>query len=132
MAARSWAPPGPPSIAGRWTSTGALRRATRTPAAARSSRSAPRLDVRPIAERVARRVLAGKDDPALKWLTADRQRVLVRIGTLIPTGSAFKQTLEGRRKRLQAAVRERLEAAGWVTVWGNTYERRPSGAPSPG
>lgn len=84
----------------------------------------PRLDVKPLADRVASLVGSGADDPSLRW-SADRTRVTVMTGRVIPA-DGFQQTIEGRRKRFRAALREAMESSGWREVAGtspNTYER---------
>ena len=75
----------------------------------------PRLNVEPKAEDLVRLILTGQPDDRLKWREPSR-RVQVLIGKIIPRGSAAKQTLEGRRRRLAGAIATRLEAAGWVPV----------------
>ncbi len=58
-----------------------------------------RLDVKPITEEIAAAVLADRPDDRLKWDGEDRVRLL--IGEVLPVGSAVKETLSGRRKRLR-------------------------------
>ena len=42
-------------------------------------------------------------------------------GKILPEGSAFKQTLTRRRKRLREAVKERLAEHGWQECGVNVY-----------
>jgi hypothetical protein len=78
-----------------------------------------RLDVRPLAEEIARLIVAKAEDDRIKWL--DQGRVRVLVGKVLPEGSAAKQTLAQRRKRFRAALRGLLDNAGWcesgVNVW---------------
>jgi hypothetical protein len=58
-----------------------------------------RLDVKPIAEEIVAAILAGRADDRLKWDGEDHVRLL--IGEVLRAGSAGKETLAGRRKRLR-------------------------------
>jgi hypothetical protein len=62
-----------------------------------------------------------QQDHRLKWYADGRVRVLV--GVVLPAGSAVKQTLAARRKRIRAALRERLARQGWEERGVNVYER---------
>lgn len=78
-----------------------------------------RLDVRLLAEEIAKLILLRQEDYRLKWYDDGRVRVLV--GKVLPDGSAVTQTLAGRRKRFRAALRERLVVEGWKDVGVNVY-----------
>lgn len=78
-----------------------------------------RLDVMPVAEELAIAILGGRQDPRLNWNGPGRVRVL--MGEVLPTGSAVKETLAGRRKRLREAVAALLAPAGWQAVGSNWY-----------
>jgi hypothetical protein len=80
-----------------------------------------RLDVQPIAEEIAAAILEGRPDDRLKWDGKDHARLL--IGKVLPAGSAVKETLAGRRKRLREAVAALLGAAGWKMVKANVFEK---------
>ena len=80
-----------------------------------------RLDMQPIAEEIAAAILEGRLDDRLKWDGEDHVRLL--IGEVLPTGSAVKETLAGRRKRLREAVAALLGAAGWKMVKANVFEK---------
>ncbi len=47
--------------------------------------------------------------------------IRVLIGKFLPDSSAVAQTLAGRRKRLRAALRERLAMEGWREVGLHVY-----------
>lgn len=92
----------------------------RTASAARSghkqlSPAARRVDVRPIAADLSRLIRAGKASSRLKWLSLEA--VEVRVGVVLPD-SGFKQTLQGRRKRLRAALIAELQPHGWQCAGG--------------
>lgn len=86
-------------------------------------RQAP-LDVNPIAVEVVELIRAGEEDEHLSW--AARDRVRVEIGKILPAGSAGKETLAGRRKRLRNALDERLRTEGWVPLRHWVYQRQDS------
>jgi hypothetical protein len=83
--------------------------------------SQSRLDVKPLANAVARSILSRQRDEYLKWFPDGH--VLVSIGKLIPVGGP-KQTIAGRRKRFRTALDAILKENGWEKVRANTY--RPS------
>ena len=58
----------------------------------------PPLDVASIAEEIVAKVINKQQNHRLKWYADGRVRVLV--GKVLPGGSAVKQTLAARRKRL--------------------------------
>jgi hypothetical protein len=74
----------------------------------------PALKVEPIADELVRLVIDGRQDPRLRWWPDGTVRVCV--AKILPTGSAAKETLAGRRKRLRVALVERLETDGWSLV----------------
>lgn len=79
-------------------------------------------DIDGIAEEIARFILAKQNDDRLKWYEDGRVRVLV--GKVIPEGSAVKQTLADRRRKLRAGVRRRLTENGWEEAGVNVYRRK--------
>ena len=83
-----------------------------------------RLDVGPIANELAMLVTAGERDPRLKWAN-DGRKVRVLVSEILPSTSAVKQTLAGRRKRLREALKKRLEPDGWNEVATWSFERHP-------
>jgi hypothetical protein len=80
---------------------------------------APRVYVRPIAEEIAQLIIAHREDEVLKWY--EDGSVRVHIGKILPEGFAFKQTLQGRRKRFRQALEEILLDAGWTRIRANVY-----------
>jgi hypothetical protein len=72
---------------------------------------APKLDVGPIADGLARHIIERMDDERLAW-SADRRQVRVLINVVIP--ATFRETTVKRRKRLRSALDARLEPAGWT------------------
>jgi hypothetical protein len=77
------------------------------------------LNVKPLAEEIARHILSGSDHAALKW-SADRLSVRILIGRVIPS-EGFQQTIAGRRRRFKVSLRDRLP--GWREVRANVWER---------
>lgn len=69
------------------------------------------LDVKPIADDLAKLIISGHQDERLRWSGTARLRILT--GRILSTGSIPKQTLERRRKRLLKALEERLVPYGW-------------------
>jgi hypothetical protein len=82
---------------------------------------APRLNVRPLAREVAALIVNSVDDDRLKW-SADRTVVTVRIGVIVPEGSAARQTITGRRRRFREALDQEL-AGHWAgSSWKYTRQ----------
>jgi hypothetical protein len=79
----------------------------------------PRINVKPIVEEITASIINHQKDTRLRWEGQKR----VRIGTtqIFPKGSAFSMTLEGRRKRFRAALKERLAREGWNEVGRDIY-----------
>jgi hypothetical protein len=77
--------------------------------------------VKAVAKELADAILAGRPDERLMWDGKERARLL--IGKALPEGSAVKETLAGRRKRLRDAVAALLATAGWHMPKANVYER---------
>ena len=89
----------------------------------------PNLDVKSDTQKIVDAIIKGADDYRLKWLSSDHDRVRILVGEIIPAGSAVKQTLTNRRKRLAKALEELLKAAGWECVpntSSHTYTRTHS------
>lgn len=76
----------------------------------------PRMDATQIAATLADVVLSGVDDPRIDRRADGSIRVL--IGTIVPEGLQPKQTVIGRRRRLQAALNDELGQRGWQEVKG--------------
>lgn len=88
----------------------------------RICKSAPRLDVVPLAHEVAQAILSGKDDARIVW-RSDRLAVKVTTGAILPP--AVKQTTEDRRARFFVALDAELASAGYMRA-GAWYRRAPA------
>lgn len=83
------------------------------------------LKVAPIAEEVAGLILAGKEDERLNWYNPSKVRIL--MGYVLPEGSAVKETLMKRRRRLSQAIEKKLADHGWKKISSqHTYEKTPT------
>lgn len=81
----------------------------------------PRLDVKPLAEAIAKLVVNGEQREMLEWHSPKRVRLL--IGKILPEELPVKQTLERRRKRLWMALVVELEQSGWKWLGQDLFER---------
>lgn len=81
----------------------------------------PRLDVKPIVADLCNAILKGNQDDRLKWDGTSKVKLL--IGKVLPEGSAVKDTLADRRKRLRNELSRLLAPEGWKLVSPNLYER---------
>lgn len=84
-------------------------------------KTAPRLNVEPIAQEIAELILKEEDDSRLTW-DSDKQTVRVEVGQVI--GGTNDQTITNRRKRFRKALESILAKHGWVPAKGrarNTY-----------
>lgn len=79
------------------------------------------LDVKAIAAELNSAIIAGNQDDRLKWDGTSKVQVL--IGKVLPEGSAVKDTLADRRKRLRDELTCLLEQARWKLVRPNVYEK---------
>jgi hypothetical protein len=82
---------------------------------------ATRVDVQPIADEIAEKIVNGQPDERLRWLPDGRVRV--ELGQIFPDRSGFRQTVQGRRKRLRDALIERLKPSGWTYLGRSTFGR---------
>jgi hypothetical protein len=106
----------------RWTVDLDSQTATCEPTGHRQlSPMARRVDVNPIADEIARKIGSGKRDDRLRWLPDGRVRV--QMGKIFAKGSGFRQTVQGRRRRLREALIERLEPDGWAHLGSSTFGR---------
>ena len=80
---------------------------------------ARRVDVGPIAEEIAGLIVGGVIDDRLRWLGDGRVRL--EVGRIFPERSGYKQTVQGRRKRLREALIEALGPKGWGHLGRNTF-----------
>jgi hypothetical protein len=88
----------------------------------------PKLNVKPLAEKIARLIIEGCDDNGLKWNADGSVRVL--IGNVIPALSAVKQTLQDRRRRFRTELEALLTIHGWWKVTRDCFKTavRPYGS----
>jgi hypothetical protein len=68
---------------------------------------AKRLDVRPIADEIAEKIVNGQPDDRLRWLGDGSVRV--QMGKSFSEGSGYKQTVQGRRRRLRGVQSRRCQ-----------------------
>ena len=80
---------------------------------------ARRVDVRPLADEIFSKIIAGEEDPRLKWI--DDKTVRVKIGEIISSVDVKKQTLAGRRKRFREYLESRLRQEGWTSPAYNKF-----------
>jgi hypothetical protein len=81
---------------------------------------ADRVDVEPIKEEIVRKILAGEEDSCLRWI--EPGMVQVTLSRIFPNGSGYKQTVEGRRRRLREALAEQLTSHGWTYQGRNVFQ----------
>jgi hypothetical protein len=84
--------------------------------------TAPRFEVGPVADELAALIRERREDPRLKW-TQDYAKVRILSRSVLP--SARKATNEGRRKRLNIALDDRLRPLGWVRGRSGWWHRAP-------
>lgn len=82
---------------------------------------AKRLPIQSIAEEIVGKLLAGTDDPRIKRLEDGTVKVIA--SAVVPSGSGFKRTVEGRRKRLVEGVAVGLKPHGWAKATGGKLIR---------
>ena len=80
---------------------------------------AKRVNVAPIAEEIASLIAGSVIDDRLRWLGDGRVRL--EVGRIFPERSGYKQTVQGRRKRLREALIETLGPKGWGHLGRNTF-----------
>lgn len=79
------------------------------------------VDVKPIADELAKLIISGSQDERLQWSKGGHVRVL--SGRIFPAELVPKQTLEGRKRRLVKAMEEHLAPHGWQ-LRGSWWERK--------
>lgn len=83
------------------------------------------VDVEPIKAQIVRKILTGEEDPRLRWIEAGVVQVV--LSRIFPDGSAYKQTVEGRRRRLREALKEELGGHGWCCYGRNVFRQEAGG-----
>lgn len=93
--------------------------------------TAKALKVVPVVEELVQLIEEGSEDQRLKW-SGDGQRVTVSLSKSIDIataqqggGSGYKQTQQGRSRRLKKALQAELEQRGWRSMSGQrpTFEK---------
>jgi len=82
---------------------------------------ASRLSVKQMAEEIVVSILNDEDDDWLMRLNDGTVKILV--SKIFPTGSGFKRTVGGRRKRLLQYVGAKLAENGWLEVGTGQFRR---------
>jgi hypothetical protein len=80
-----------------------------------------RLDVKPIAQSLADKIVKGRSDPRIVF--GQDGTVRLKIGEIIP--ETVKETTQNRRKRLRGHLNLLLSEHGWEQVRPNVYRRDP-------
>lgn len=86
---------------------------------------APRISIKGLAEDIAQAILNDADDARFDRDEHDGS-VVVNVSMLFPTGSGFKRTVEGRRKRLCGYIEELLTDHGWRKIRWNRFRKEPA------
>lgn len=81
--------------------------------------SAPRFNTKALADELAPLILAGVDDPRLKW-SKDHSAVSVNYRAVVELAVGYKATLEGRRTRLENDLDGRI---GWKRIGRRLWQR---------
>jgi hypothetical protein len=79
-----------------------------------------RVKVEPIKDEIVKKILAGEDDPRLKWRGKAVHVVLSRV---FPNEAGAKRTIEGGRKRLREGVKMELIGHGWCCEGRNVFRK---------
>jgi hypothetical protein len=82
---------------------------------------ARRIDVEPIKNDLVQKILAGEEDPRLRWIEAGMVQVV--LAWIFPDGSGYKQTVEGRRRRVGRILEAELECHGWCYEGRNVFRK---------
>jgi hypothetical protein len=80
-----------------------------------------RVDVAAIADEIAGLIIGGVIDDRLRWFGGGRVRV--EMGRIFPKASGYKQTVQGRRRRLRETLVEVLGRRGWGHLGRNTFAK---------
>ena len=81
----------------------------------------PSLNLKPIAVEIVHLITGNEPDERLRWYPDGSVRVVV--SKVPPKGYAVKQTLDGRRKRFRAEVRQMLQDTSWEEIRPDVYQR---------
>jgi hypothetical protein len=87
---------------------------------------AEQVQVEPIANEIAEAIATRRDDDQrLEWKSDGTVRVV--ISKVFPTGSGYKETVAGRRKRLRETLNRLLASRGWIQIGRDAYSRADAG-----
>jgi hypothetical protein len=73
------------------------------------------LKLRLLAQEIVSLILEGQEDPRLQWLAADRSRVQLEMGEILPADGP-QVIWQGRRKRFHHTVEALLAPHGWARL----------------
>lgn len=91
---------------------------------------APRVDVKPIAKDLMKRIRRHEESATLRWKGPDEVHVVTSL--VFPDESGFRETVRGRQKRLSKELARLLEEAGWRACPRNRFVRQgPDEASTP-
>jgi hypothetical protein len=77
------------------------------------------VDVNAIKAEIVRKILAGEEDPRLRWIEPGVVHVV--LSRIFPDRSGYKRTVEGRRERLRDGLRAALGLHRWVHQGRNVF-----------
>jgi hypothetical protein len=78
-------------------------------------------DIEILTKEIVVAILQRKVDDRLRW--KDDGTIQVMVAKIIPDGSGYKQTVQGRRKRLGQALEAALTERGWQPVGRNVFKK---------
>ena len=81
---------------------------------------ADRVDVKPIAKKLAVELLAHKECDYFKWMSDNKVQVV--FTKIFGSDSGYEQTVIGRRKRCRTELEKQLQDYGWKHTRTNVFE----------
>ena len=79
------------------------------------------VDVESIKGEIVRKILAGEEEQRLRWIDSGVVQVVLR--RIFLDGSAYKRTIESRRRRLREALKKELMGHGWCCENRNVFRK---------
>lgn len=86
---------------------------------------APRLSIKELAEEIAVMIVSGTKDERTR--RRDDGTVEIVLSKIFSTTSAFKRTVQSRRKRLVEYIEQRLAEHGWIRAGKNAFRHGSQG-----